>query len=93
VLLSRHARRWEFIAGLGGATLGRDGVAAEGRPIIEFLGSVSVDENSRLYVAAFLQGLKESSHVEGQNCAIEYRWAEGPLRAPAATSARRSTTV
>jgi putative ABC transport system substrate-binding protein len=57
--------------------LAADGVAAEGRPIIGFLGSVSVDENSRLYVAAFLHGLKESGHVEGQNCAIEYRWAEG----------------
>jgi ABC transporter substrate binding protein len=46
-------------------------------PIIGFLGSVSLVENSRLYVAAFRRGLKERDYVEGQNCAIEYRWAEG----------------
>jgi len=72
-------KRREFIAGLGGAVAWPLAARAQkvAVPIIGFLGSVSPDENSRLYVAAFLQGLRKSGYVEGQNYAIEYRWAEG----------------
>ena len=44
-------------------------------PVVGFLHSASPAERAR-YVAAFRQGLKQSGFVEGQNVAIEYRWAE-----------------
>jgi len=45
-------------------------------PVIGFLGSASLGANAP-YVAAFGQGLRQIGWVEGQNVAIEYRWAEG----------------
>jgi putative ABC transport system substrate-binding protein len=43
--------------------------------VIGFLGSTSPGANAAK-VAAFCQGLREIGYVEGQNLAIEHRWAE-----------------
>jgi putative ABC transport system substrate-binding protein len=44
-------------------------------PVIGFLGS-SASGPTAPWLAAFHQGLSETGYVEGQNLAIEYRWAE-----------------
>src|SRR6266498_1489842 len=45
-------------------------------PVIGFLGGASPGPAAP-FTAAFHQGLKETGYVDGQNVAIEYRWAEG----------------
>jgi putative ABC transport system substrate-binding protein len=70
--------RREFLIGLGATTLWPlAGRAQQTRvPVIGFLGSTSPGPYAS-NVAAFRQGLAETGYVEGQNVAIEYRWAEG----------------
>jgi putative ABC transport system substrate-binding protein len=45
-------------------------------PVIGFL-NVASPGPLRQQIAAFREGLKQSGYVEGQNVAVEYRWAEG----------------
>jgi putative ABC transport system substrate-binding protein len=45
-------------------------------PVIGFLSSQSADDEYKNVTVSFLEGLKESGYVEGQNVAVEYRYAE-----------------
>jgi putative ABC transport system substrate-binding protein len=62
-------------------------------PVIGVLGATSTDTD---YLRAFRQGLKDTGYVEGENVAIEYRWAEDQydrLPALAADLVRRRVAV
>src|SRR6266571_3968485 len=72
-------RRREFIMLLGGATAALPLTARAQQPptaTIGFVHSASATFTATL-TAGFEQGLKEAGYVNGQNLAIEYRWAEG----------------
>jgi putative ABC transport system substrate-binding protein len=91
-------RRREFIGSLiGTAVVWPLAASAQqsAMPVIGFLNGASAD-SSRYNVRAFHQGLRETGYVEGQNVAIEYRWAEGHNdRVPLLTAdlVRRQVTV
>jgi putative tryptophan/tyrosine transport system substrate-binding protein len=71
-------RRRELMLLLGAMMTAARAAQAEQKvmPVIGFLSSVSPGPLAAS-VAEFRQGLGETGYVEGQNLAIEYRWAEG----------------
>src|SRR5215212_9996332 len=70
-------KRRDFLGVLGGAAAWPQGVRAQQppMPVIGFLGSRASSDDPHL-LAALHGGLKEAGYVEGQNVAIEYRFAK-----------------
>jgi putative ABC transport system substrate-binding protein len=65
-------------------------------PVIGYLSAQSADDDYKNFTVPFLQGLKEAGYVDGQNVAVEYRFAENQfdrLQALAADLVRRRVAV
>jgi putative ABC transport system substrate-binding protein len=91
-------RRREFITGLGSAAAWPLVARAQrtAMPVIGFLSSQSEDDDRKNIIAPFLQSLKETGYVVGENVTIEYRHAENQydrLPALAADLVRRHVAV
>jgi putative ABC transport system substrate-binding protein len=89
-------RRREFLALLvTAAALSPGARAQQPMPVIGYLSNGS-PETDDFRLTAFRQGLDQIGYVEGQNVAIEYRWAQGQndrLPALAADLVRRQVTA
>jgi putative ABC transport system substrate-binding protein len=91
-------QRRQFITGLGSAAAWPLAARAQqpALPVIGVILTQSADDDYKSITVPFLQGLKETGYVEGQDVTVEYRYAENQidrLPALAADLVRRRVAV
>src|SRR5215813_13895003 len=95
--MASHIGRRKFLATLGGAAAEWPLAARAQQPAMPVIGFLEIrsPETITERLRAFRQGLKETGYVEGENIAMDYRWAEQTERLPAlaAQLVRRQVAV